>query len=77
MDEKEIKATPEVTDETQKKGKAGQRFDGETIVKSKRWRQYADLLCIELEEDKLYTATEVDAIIETALMRPVEKVINE
>ena len=53
------------------------QFDGETIVKSKKYRQYADLLCIELDEDKLYTESEIDKIIETALARPVVTVINE
>lgn len=53
------------------------QFNGETIVKSKKYRQYADLLCIELDEDKLYTESEIDRIIETALARPVVTVFNE
>lgn len=52
------------------------RFDGVTIVKSQKYRRYADLLCCELDEGKTYTEKEVDEIIQKALARPVQKVVN-
>lgn len=52
------------------------RFDGVTIVKAKKYRRYADLLCCELDEGKTYTEQEVDEIIQKALARPVQKVVN-
>lgn len=52
------------------------KFDAVTIVKSKKYRRYADLLCCELEEDKQYSHTEIDAIIQRALTRPVVRMVN-
>lgn len=52
------------------------RYDGVTIVKSKKYRQYADLLCCELDEGKTYTEAEIGAIVEKALRHPVKKSVN-
>lgn len=53
-----------------------ERFDAITIVKSEKYKQFRDLLCIELDEDKLYSHDEIKNIIEKALARPVQKEIN-
>ena len=54
-----------------------ERFDGHAIIKSKKYKRYADLLCLELEDGVMYSHEEVEAIIQKALARPVVKVINE
>ena len=54
-----------------------ERFDGHSIIKSKKYKRYADLLCLELEDGVMYSHEEVEAIIQKALARPVVKVINE
>lgn len=52
-------------------------FDAVTIVKSDEYGRYADLLCANLEPNKLYTHEDIKNIIETELKRPVLKDINE
>lgn len=52
------------------------KFDAVTIVKSKKYRRYADLLCCELEEGKQYTHADIDRIIQGALPRPVVRTVN-
>ena len=52
------------------------KFDAVTIVKSKKYRRYADLLCCELEEGKQYTHADIDRIIQGALSRPVVRIVN-
>ena len=32
-----------------------ERFDGHSIIKSKKYKRYADLLCVELEEGVMYS----------------------
>lgn len=54
-----------------------ERFDGHSIIKSKKYKRYADLLCVELEDGVMYSHEEVESIIQKALARPVVKVINE
>lgn len=51
-------------------------FDAVTIVKSKKYRRYADLLCCELEEGQQYTHADIDKIIQGALTRPVVRAVN-
>lgn len=53
------------------------RFDGETIVKSERYRQYANLLDTLLEPDKAYSHDEIQAILDKELKRPVKVEINQ
>ena len=64
MNEETITMAPEAT------------FDAVTIVKSKKYRRYADLLCCELEEGKQYTHADIDKIIQGALSRPVVRTVN-
>lgn len=64
MNEETITMAPEAT------------FDAVTIVKSKKYRRYADLLCCELEEGKQYTHADIDRIIQGALSRPVVRTVN-
>ncbi len=64
MNEETITMAPEAT------------FDAVTIVKSKKYRRYADLLCCELEEGQQYTHADIDKIIQGALMRPVVRTVN-
>lgn len=51
-------------------------FDAVTIVKSKKYRRYADVLCCELEDGKQYSHTDIDQIIKRALTRPVVRTVN-
>ena len=64
MNEETMTTAPEAT------------FDAVTIVKSKKYRRYADLLCCELEEGQQYTHADIDKIIQGALTRPVVRVVN-
>lgn len=57
--------------------KAAERFDGVTIVKSKKYKRYADILCLLLDEGKLYSHAEIDALLATAMKQPVKHVVNE
>lgn len=52
-------------------------FDGVSIVKSKRYLQYASLLDSVLEPDKLYSHDDVQKILEEVLTQPVETVVND
>ena len=52
------------------------KFDAVTIVKSKKYRRYADLLCCELEEGRQYSHTDIEQIIKGALTRPVVRTVN-
>lgn len=63
--------------EKKSKDVAAERFDGRSIIRSKKYKRYADLLCVELEEGVMYSHDDVEAIIQKALARPVVKVINE
>ena len=56
--------------------RAAERFDGVTIVKSKKYKRYADILCL-LDEGKLYSHAEIDAILAKAMKQPVKHVVNE
>ena len=51
-------------------------LDAIAIVKSKKYRRYADLLCTVLDEDKVYTHTEIKKIIEATLAHQVKQDIN-
>ena len=53
------------------------RFDGETIVKSERFKEYANLLDSILEPDKEYSHDEIDKLIKKALANPVKVEVNE
>lgn len=64
MNEETMTTAPEAT------------FDAVTIVKSKKYRRYADLLCGELEEGRQYTHADIDKIIQGALTRPVIRTVN-
>ncbi|ERT61257.1 hypothetical protein HMPREF1250_0169 [Megasphaera vaginalis (ex Srinivasan et al. 2021)] len=48
-----------------------------SIVKSKRYLQYASLLDSVLEPDKLYSHDDVQKILEEVLTQPVETVVND
>lgn len=63
--------------EKKSKDVAAERFDGRSIIRSKKYKRYADLLCVELEEGVMYSHDDVEAIIQKALARLVVKVINE
>ncbi|WP_301860983.1 hypothetical protein [uncultured Megasphaera sp.] len=52
------------------------KFDAVAVVKSKKYRRYADLLCCELDEHTQYTYAEIDTIIHGALARPVVRTVN-
>jgi len=50
--------------------------DAVTIVKSKKYKRYADILCTVLDEGKMYTASEIDAILKDALAHKVTNRVN-
>lgn len=60
-DEKE---TVEVTTE--------QQFDAYTIIASDKYRRYCDLLTCLLNEDEMYTESDIDKILNQALTTPVK-----
>lgn len=60
-DEKEI---VEVTTE--------QQFDAYTIIASDKYRRYCDLLTCLLNEDEMYTESDIDKILNQALQTPVK-----
>ena len=64
MNEETMTTAPEAT------------YNAVTIVKSKKYRRYADLLCCELEEGQQYTHADIDKIIQGALSRPVVRTVN-
>ena len=53
------------------------RFDGETIVKSERYKEYANLLDSVLEPDKEYSFDEIDKLLKKTLATPVKVEVNE
>lgn len=60
-DEKE---TVEVTTE--------QQFDAYAIIASDKYRRYRDLLTCLLDEDVMYTESDIDKILNQALKTPVK-----
>lgn len=60
-DEKE---TVEVTTE--------QQFDAYAIIASDKYRRYRDLLTCLLDEDVMYTESDIDKILNQALNTPVK-----
>ena len=60
-DEKE---TVEVTTE--------QQFDAYAIIASDKYRRYRDLLTCLLNEDEMYTESDIDKILTQALTTPVK-----
>ena len=60
-DEKE---TVEVTTE--------QQFDSYAIIASDKYRRYRDLLTCLLNEDEMYTESDIDKILNQALQTPVK-----
>lgn len=53
------------------------KYDAVEIIKSDTFKQYRDLLDVELEPDVLYSIDDVNRIINKALKRKVITVINE
>jgi len=52
-------------------------FDGETIIKSAKYKRYADILACLLDEGQLYTHAQIDEMLKKALSQPVTQDINE
>lgn len=63
--------------ETEKEDANVNRFDGETIVKSERYKEYANLLDSILEPDKEYSFDEIDKLLKKTLATPVKVEVNE
>ena len=63
--------------ETEKEDVNVNRFDGETIVKSERYKEYANLLDSILEPNKEYSFDEIDVLIKKTLATPVKVEVNE
>lgn len=58
------KQTAEVT--------AEQQFDAYAIIASDKYRRYRDLLTCLLNEDEMYTESDIDKILNQALNTPVK-----
>lgn len=58
------KQTVEVTTE--------QQFDAYAIIASEKYRRYRDLLTCLLDEDVMYTESDIDKILNQALKTPVK-----
>lgn len=53
-----------------------ERFDGVTIVKSAKYKRYADILTYLLSEGEQYTHSQIDKLLKDALNQPVKQDIN-
>lgn len=53
-----------------------ERFDGATIVKSAKYKRYADILTHLLNEGEMYTHAQIDELLKDALNQPVKQDIN-
>lgn len=53
-----------------------ERFDGVTIVKSTKYKRYADILTHLLNEGEQYTHSQIDELLKDALNQPVKQDIN-
>jgi hypothetical protein len=49
-----------------------QQFDAYTIIASDKYRRYRDLLTCLLNEDVMYTESDIDKILNQALNTPVK-----
>lgn len=49
-----------------------QQFDAYTIIASDKYRRYRDLLTCLLNEDEMYTESDIDRILNQALTTPVK-----
>ena len=58
------KETVEITTE--------QQFDAYAIIASDKYRRYRDLLTCLLNEDEMYTESDIDKILNQALKTPVK-----
>lgn len=55
---------------------AEEKFDGQTIIKSVKYKRYADILIHLLNDGELYTHSQVDEILKNTLKQPVKRDIN-
>ena len=53
-----------------------ERFDDITIVKSAKYKRYADILTHLLDEGELYTHSQIDELLKETLKQPVKQDIN-
>lgn len=51
---------------------ADQQFDAYAIIASDKYRRYRDLLTCLLNEDEMYTESDIDKILNQALNTPVK-----
>ena len=49
-----------------------QQFDAYAIIASDKYRRYRDLLTCLLNEDEMYTVSDIDKILNRALITPVK-----
>ena len=49
-----------------------QQFDAYAIIASDKYRRYRDLLTCLLDEDVMYTVSDIDRILNQALKTPVK-----
>lgn len=49
-----------------------QQFDAYSIIASDKYRRYRDLLTCLLNEDEMYTESDIDRILNQALKMPVK-----
>lgn len=61
-----------MADEIQAPVEVEQQFDAYTIIASDKYKRYRDLLSCLLEEDVMYTHSDIDKILNQALKTPVK-----
>lgn len=61
-----------MADEIQAPVEVEQQFDAYTIIASDKYKRYRDLLSCLLEDDVMYTHSDIDKILNQALKTPVK-----
>lgn len=76
MARKKDEATAEIveatTDTVESTANNVERFDALTIIQSDKYRRYADLLRLFLNDDEVYSHDEIESILNRALNTPVK-----
>lgn len=76
MARKKDEAVAEIVEETTENVEAPaadiERFDALTIIQSDKYKRYADLLSLFLNDDELYSHDEIESILNRALNTPVK-----
>lgn len=56
--------------------KTSATYTREQVLQSAKYRQYRDIAGVVLEDDKQYTADEIESKIDTFLKKPIKEKVN-